>query len=199
MTQQDRYKFVILPPFSATAGGDLEIMMKKVEEIEMPNNTKVKNLPKYAPGNVVDLTYKSEDSLPNRIKINAVYMREQDKCWMYNVTLENTGSDTSMSEPFISERKAKQTAPVYQSQEIMERYARGWRFCGNYPMPKATAMGEKMAANINIANIVLYPALNPMGVLISGSYGVWIRYAHIIDNEGFLQETLNIGGCITIK
>lgn len=172
--------------------------LKLMEEQKMNVNTKLLK-PKYQPGEVIDLTYKTEGSLPNRIFVKTVYCREQDCQWLYEVILENTGCKTTMTEAFINERKANRTASVYKTQEIMERYTKGYRFCGNEAQVHAIVLAEKLKSNSSIAAIMLYPALDPTGRLIKDSYGIWIKYNHIIDDNGELHEYLDNGMGIRVK
>ena len=51
---------------------------------------KIKTMPRYSPGEVVDLTYKN-GGLPNRIIVTCSFWRQGDKQWMYKVFMESTG------------------------------------------------------------------------------------------------------------
>lgn len=154
--------------------------------------------PKFAPGEVIDITYTRGASLPNRIKVNTVYIREQDNQWQYHAMLESTGEVTDMTESFICERKSKKTANVYNNSDVIKRYAQGWRFCGNrVRKSKAIADAEEMRKYAGISEIMIWPALDPIGNLRCGEYGVWIKYYHTIDDGGACYD--NNDGGIKIK
>lgn len=146
-------------------------------------NMKIKTVPKYSPGEVVDLTYKN-GGLPNRIIITCSFWRQGDKRWMYKVFMESTGEYSVLDETFISARASKKTAPVYKNPDIMRRISEGWRFCGNFEAETALANGKLIAENEMIKNVRLYPALDRNNQFLKGQNGIWIIYKHTISNDG---------------
>ena len=151
------------------------------------------SLPKFYPGEVVDLSYKN-GGLPNRIQIERVILGRELN-WNYEVILENLGEVTNMEEPFILDRMVNTNAEVYKVDEIVNRYAQGWRFCGNYTYTNAHETGRKLANNNNIDGVRIYDARNPSGTLVVGSNpknkGLWIRYKHPL--YGNIQQASNLG------
>lgn len=144
---------------------------------------KIKTMPRYSPGEVVDLTYKN-GGLPNRIIVTCSFWRQGDKQWMYKVFMESTGEYSVLDETFISARASKKTAPVYKNPDIMRRISEGWRFCGNFEAETALANGKLIAENEMIKNVRLYPALDRNNQFLKGKNGIWIIYKHTISNDG---------------
>lgn len=144
---------------------------------------KITALPKFMPGQVIDLSYKSK-GLPNRLLIKSVFIREQDEWWMYECIIESTGEVTILSQNFIMENMSNKDFPVYKCAEIIKLYNDGWRFCGNKSRSTAHSIASKHATNRYIRGIILRPALAPNGCLMQDHYGMWIRYNNIINNDG---------------
>lgn len=144
---------------------------------------KITILPKFMPGQVIDLSYKSK-GLPNRILIQSVFVREHDDQWMYNCILESTGESTTLCQSVISDNMANKNMPVYQCAEIIRLYNDGWRFCGNHKRSHAHSIAGKNATNGYIRNIILRPALDSKGCLQNDYYGMWIRYNNTINADG---------------
>lgn len=155
----------------------------KAFEYWRKESMKIKSIPKYNPGDVVDLSYKN-GGLPNRILVTCVFWRPGDKQWMYRVLMENTGKDSILDETFITARASKKTSPVYGNPDIVNRIASGWRFCGNYDTDTAIANGKLIAENTAIKNVKLWPALNYNNQLIKGQKGIWIVWNSTINNDG---------------
>lgn len=148
-------------------------------EEDMNNITK---LPRFMPGQVIDLSYKK--GLPNRILIKTVFIKEQSDEWLYEVYLENTGEITTLKQSIIVSSMTKKESPVYKCGEIINLYNSGWRFCGNFDVNEAHNIAAKIATSKYIKNVVLRHALNYHGCLVNDKYGIWIRYNNIINNDG---------------
>ena len=158
---------------------------------------KITTTPKFQLGQIIDLSYK-HGGMPNRIYIMAVFWREQDNQWQYQVMMESTGETAQMSEQFINDRKSKQNSAVYKNPDIMTRIEEGWRFCGNYDTETAKANAKLIAENEGIANVRLYPALSYNNTFMNGQMGIWIKYNHIIHNDGRMGQ-LGIDEFVDIK
>lgn len=146
----------------------------------MKNITK---LPKFMPGQVIDLTYKHK-GLPNRLVIKTVFIHEQSDQWMYEVFLENIGEFTTLNENFITINMTCKSARVYKCAEIINLYNNGWRFCGNFTKKTAHSTASKYATNKYINSIILRHALDNSGCLLNDMYGMWIKYNTIINDDG---------------
>lgn len=149
---------------------------------------RINNLPKYQLGQIIDLSYKN-GGMPNRIFIMAIFWREQDAQWQYQVLMESTGETTQMSEQFITERKSKKTSSVYRNPEVVKRIEEGWRFCGNYDTDTAHANAKLIAENDGIVSVRLYPALSYNNTFLNGQMGIWIKYAHTIYDDGRMSAS----------
>lgn len=145
-------------------------------ETNVANNTVV-TIPKFMPGEVLDLSYK-HGGLPNRIWVESVMRGVGDSEWNYSVKLENTLDVVKMTEGFISQRLINSKLSVYHCSDIIDRYNQGWRWCGNYEKSVAISNSNMLRSNLNIQHIRLFPALNPNGMPIKGYYGIWIKYEH---------------------
>lgn len=143
----------------------------------------INRLPKYMPGQVIDLSYKHK-GLPNRLLIKTAFIREHDDQWMYEVFLENIGEVTTLNEEFISANMTNKATQVYKCAEIINLYNGGWRFCGNHKRSLAHSVASKSAVNRYIKNIILRPALDSKGCLQNDYYGMWIKYNTIINDDG---------------
>lgn len=163
----------------------------------MKRMRKITTTPKFQLGQIIDLSYK-HGGMPNRIYIMAVFWREQDNQWQYQVMMESTGETAQMSEQFINDRKSKQNSAVYKNPDIMARIEEGWRFCGNYDTETAKANAKLIAENEGIANVRLYPALSYNNTFMNGQMGIWIKYNHIIHNDGRMGQ-LGIDEFVDIK
>lgn len=144
---------------------------------------KIKSVPKYSPGDVIDLSYKN-GGLPNRILVTCTFWRREDKQWMYKVFMENTGEYSVLDETFIASRASKQSTPVYKNPTVLSRIAEGWRFCGNFDTDTANANGKLIAENDLVKHVRLWPAINYNNQYIQGQMGIWIIYKNTIDNNG---------------
>lgn len=160
-------------------------MKKKGAKREMKAIT---TTPAFAIGEVIDLSYKN-GGLPNRIIIDSVFMREGDTEWMYGVTMECTGGNTTMKQSFIKERKSKCTSAVYKNPDIIKRYREGWRYCGNFDIDAANANGKMIAQRDDVEGVRLYPALDSSNRLMRGKMGVWIKYKYTIYDDGSTSST----------
>jgi len=145
----------------------------------MDNITK-HNAPKYSIGQVIDLSYKY-GGLPNRILINAIFIRKQDKQWMYKILLENIDKETIMSESFIKYREINKSANIYHNNIIKQRYINGWRWCGNYEESIALNNSKIISTRNNVEGVRLYPAINYKGDFIENQYGLWVKYFNSIN------------------
>lgn len=152
----------------------------------------VTKLPKFMPGQVIDLSYKNK-GLPNRLLIQSVFTREQDNQWMYQCIIESTGESTILNEDFITSNMTRKESEVYKCKEIINLYNTGWRFCGNKSRSCAHSIASKHATNRYIRSIILRPALAPNGCLMQDHYGMWIRYNNTINDDG----TVTMDGTVT--
>ena len=147
---------------------------------------KINNAPVFGIGEVIDLSYR-HGGIPNRIRIEGVFYRDQDTIWMYDVLMENTGDRSFMNEKFISERKSSKviaSSGVYSNPEIQRRFKEGWRWCGNFAVDTARANAKLIADNSNIKNVRLWPAIDSRNRYVSGSLGIWIKYVNVIYDDG---------------
>lgn len=147
----------------------------------------ITKLPRFMPGQIIDLSYKNK-GLPNRILIKAVFVREQDIEWMYEVYHENTGDVTTLDQSFIVSNMTERKCTVYKCIEVINLYNNGWRFCGNFNINEAHNLGAKYATNRYIKEIILRHALDSRGCLIPDKYGMWIRYNNIINDNGTITK-----------
>lgn len=159
----------------------------------------ITNLPRFMPGQVIDLSYKSK-GLPNRILIKTVFIREQNDSWLYEVVLENTGELTTLDQNFIVANMTEKRTQVYKCRDIINLYNDGWRFCGNFNKADASKVGAQYATNKHIKDIILKPALNSRGCLVHDQYGMWIRYYWTINSDGtVIDNTATDTDTIVIK
>lgn len=175
----------ITSEYSKQINATFEYWARKKKEESM----KIKSVPKYSPGEVIDLSYKN-GGLPNRIIITCAFWRCGDTQWVYKVFMESTGDYSVLDETFITTRITKHRASVYNDVKIQKRISDGWRFCGNFEEEVAIANGKLIAENERVANVRLWPALDPQSKYIKGWKGVWIKWSSIISNDG----TFNDGG-----
>lgn len=150
----------------------------------------IKELPKFMPGEVIDLSYRT-NILPNRILIKQAKITEFSEGWLYDIVLENSGDTTTMEESFIEERMTHKSRKVYSVKYVQDLYESGFRFCGNFIRQDATRFAKNIKDNKTILNIQIHPGFYPGGDLIMGQNGVWIRYHKIITNDGRLCEVIN--------
>lgn len=160
---------------------------------------KIKSVPKYSPGDVIDLSYKN-GGLPNRILVTCTFWRREDKQWMYKVFMESTGEYSVLDETFIASRESKKSSPVYKNPTVLSRIAEGWRFCGNFDTDTATANGKLIAENDLVNHVRLWPAINYKNQYIQGQMGIWIIYKNTIDNSGNnIIDAGQFGNVVDIK
>lgn len=150
----------------------------------------INKLPKFTPGQVIDLSYKL-NGLPNRLLIKSVFMRREDNCWMYEVCLESIGECTIINESFIVSSMTKKSLPVYKCAEIIRLYNDGWRYCGNFSSKEAHAVACKLATNEYIKNVITRHGLNYNGTIEKGTRGVWIKYYNTINNDGTIINAMD--------
>lgn len=143
----------------------------------------IKILPKFMPGQVIDISYKG-DGLPDRLVIVSVFTRRQDTQWMYSCIRERTGETITAEQSVIIEKMTDKSAKVYQTRDVIGMYNDGWRFCGNFKQSCAHAIASKHTDNPTISRIILKPALNANGDPIPNYYGMWIKHYNLIDNDG---------------
>lgn len=151
----------------------------------MKNITK---LPKFMPGQVIDMSYKYK-GLPNRLLIKSVFVREQDSSWMYEAYLENIDAHTVLDENFIVNNMVNKSLPVYKCAEVIRLYADGWRYCGNFNSTDAHNTACKLAVNPHIKNVIIRHGLNGRGCLEQNVQGVWVRYYNIVNDDGTINNT----------
>lgn len=165
----------------------------------MEDNMKknIDKLPKFMPGQVVDLSYK-KGGLPNRLLIKMAFIREQDNDWMYKCIIESTGEDTILKQSFIINNMTNKEFDVYKCKEVINLYNTGWRFCGNFNISIAHTIAGKYATNRYIRSIILKPALSSKGCLIQNQYGMWIRYNNTINNDGTIVMDGEIEGDVIV-
>lgn len=160
----------------------------------MKNITK---LPKYMPGQVIDLSYKHK-GLPNRLLIKAVFIREHDNQWQYECIIESLGEDTVLNEDFITSNMTRKGSEVYKHKEVINLYNNGWRFCGNLSRSTAHSIASKNATNRYIRDIILRPALDSRGCLMNDHYGMWIRYYNVINDDGTVINSGNVSDDVIV-
>jgi hypothetical protein len=165
-----------------------------MEETGMKNITM---LPKFMPGQVIDLSYKHK-GLPNRLLIQSVFIREQDNQWMYQCIIEGTGESTILNESFIVNNMTRKGSEVYKCKEVIALYNAGWRFCGNFKSSCAHSIAGKHATNRYIRSIILRPALDSRGCLLQNNYGMWIRYNNIINNNSTIVMDSELAGDVIV-
>lgn len=147
----------------------------------------VDKLPRFMPGQVIDLSYKNK-GLPNRIIIRIVFINEQSKGWLYEVQHENTGEISVLSQDFIAINMTKRELPVYKCTEIINLYNSGWRFCGNYSVEEAHKVSAKIATSKHIKNVIIRHALNHLGCLVNDKRSIWIKYCTTIRDDGTIVD-----------
>lgn len=147
----------------------------------------ITKLPKFMPGQVIDLSYKHK-GLPNRILIKCAFVREQDDQWMYECFIENIGEISILNENFIVGNATNRGLPVYKCADVIKLYNDGWRYCGNIAKDKAVEHASKCATNGYIKDIILRPAIDGRGCLVNDAYGMWIRYNNIINDDGTIVK-----------
>lgn len=160
-----------------------------IMEDNMKNITK---LPRFMPGQVIDISYKNS-GLPNRLLIKSVSVKEQDSEWMYECFIESIGTVASINESFIVSNATNKNLQVYKCAEVIKLYNDGWRFCGNFNEADAHKIASKNAINRYIKHIILRPALNTDGCLKNGYYGIWVKYNNTINCDGTIVDN-NSGG-----
>lgn len=145
--------------------------------------------PKFMPGEVIDLSYKS-NNLPNRIFIKRVRMDVSDKGWMYDILLENSGDTTAVEESFIEERMTHKLAKVYSEPYVLDLYSQGFRFAGNYDESEALKIAKSLKGNSSLLNIQIHPAFYPSGLEWKSKRAIWIRYHQIILDDGMMCKVI---------
>lgn len=159
----------------------------------------INRLPQFMPGQVIDISFKCTNGVPDRLLVTMVAIREQDKNWIYRVLMESTGEQIYLTEKDISNNMVNKYAQVYNCKEVLGLYSEGWRFCGNYTKQVAEETGAKLATIRNIKNIILRPALDASGNPLPNHYGVWIRYNMTINNDGTVATIVADDSVIVIK
>jgi hypothetical protein len=148
------------------------------------NTSNTITAPKYCPGSVVDLGHKYGEQMPNRIKIDAVYRKENSNSWMYWVFSEMHNNYTYMSEGMINHRLVDGAIIDDMPAEYKKRYSKGYRFCGHYPNFIAQDKAIKMRDEKEIASVILHPAIDDNGNEIYDYYGLWIKYGVVVYDNG---------------
>lgn len=156
-------------------------------------------LPKFMPGQVIDLSYKT-NTLPERVLIVSVFTRRQDTQWMYSCLTESTGETVTIDQSTMIQKMTDKSAKVYQCGEIINMYNAGWRFCGNYKSDFAHGIATNTAKDACIKSLILKPALNGAGNTLPGHYGMWVKFHNMINNDGeFIRDTADTADVIVIK
>ena len=142
----------------------------------------INKLPKFMPGQIVDLSYRHGNGLPNRILIHTVFASRQHTGWMYRALSEITNETLILAEDAILCCMINKNAQVYKNISVIKLYNDGWRFAGNYDRDRAHDNASKLAVNDRIKNVAMKPALDANGAPIENKLGVWIRYYNQIDD-----------------
>lgn len=133
------------------------------------------NTPKYDLSNVIDLRF-SRDTMPDRIYIHAVFMKESDVEWMYKVYSEKSNGYITLPESHINKFISKKDKPCYNNEVIKELYENGFRFCGNYKKDTAVNKANSMVSANYIKHIMLVEAFDKNGSIMPDNYGIWVQY-----------------------
>lgn len=142
----------------------------------------INKLPKFMPGQIVDLSYRSNNGLPNRILIHTVFTSRQHTGWMYRALSEITNETLILTEDAILQCMIHKDAQVYKNICIIKLYNDGWRFAGNYEKIRAQDNASRLALNDRIKNVAIRPALDVNGFPMDNKFGVWVRYYNQIDD-----------------
>lgn len=140
------------------------------------------NAPKYNISDVIDLRF-SNITMPDRIYIQMVYMKDASTEWMYQVFSEKKNGIIFMSESQISKLESKKNSECYNNQLIMEMYKNGFRFCGNNKRNTAFNRARGMVDAKYIKHIILAEALDKDGNVIPDYLGLWVQYNATIDGD----------------
>lgn len=163
--------------------------------------TTINKLPKFSPGQVIDISYRY-NGLPLRLLIKSVYMSIGNNEWKYNCCKEDDLRNVALFESFIINNKINDSKAVYKHNDVVGLYRDGFRFCGNHKDKHiAYNNGARYATNNNIRNVILKPALDANGEPIDDGYGIWIKYNNHIDNDGtiFSESNSHNNDIIVIK
>lgn len=165
-------------------------MTKKAKE------SGVLNKPRFAPADVIDLSYRHLEALPNRLIIRMVYMKVDSCEWMYDTITETSGDCKSvqMKESFIVDRMCNKFATAYKDPFVIKMYEEGYRWAGNFPTFIATDKAKKLIPLDNISSIMLYDAVRSTGGKMNDYLGIWVKYNTTIGNNGTITtRNINVG------
>lgn len=140
------------------------------------------NAPKYNVKDIIDLRF-SRDTMPDRIYVRAVYMRDKDTEWMYQVFSEKKNGVINVSESQINALISKKEGKCYDNEVIKELYNNGFRFCGNNKRDYAFNRANNMVNANYIKHIILAEAIDKDGNVIPGQLGLWVQYNASIDDN----------------
>ena len=138
--------------------------------------------PKYNIRDVIDLRF-NHNSMPDRIYIRMVYMKDKSTEWMYEVFSEKSDCIIYMSESQINMRISKKDGKCYENDMIKGLYRDGFRFCGNNKRDTAISRANNMVNANYIKHIILADALDKDGNEIDGYLGLWVQYNTVIDED----------------
>ena len=140
------------------------------------------NAPKYEVKSIIDLRF-SRDTMPDRIYIQMVYMKDMSREWMYQVFSEKKNGVIYMPESQIDALISKKEGKCYENEVIKDLYDNGFRFCGNNKKDYAFNRANSMVNANYIKHIILAEAIDKDGNPIPGQLGLWVQYNASIDNN----------------
>jgi hypothetical protein len=152
--------------------------------------------PKYDIDSVIDLRF-SNNTMPDRIYINMIYMKVGSSEWMYKVLSEKSSNEVYMSESEITKFISKKDSECYKNPVIQDMYKNGFRFCGNNKKDTAFSRANSMVNAKYIKHIILADAFDKDNNPMPGYLGLWVQYNTVIDTDG--NYTKNESGHYIIK
>ena len=143
--------------------------------------------PKYDVGSIIDLRF-THESMPDRIYINMVYMKDKSTQWMYSAFSERKNDIIYVGESQIDALISKKNAKCYENPMIQELYDNGFRFCGNNKEETAFNRANSMVNAKYIKHIILAEAIDTNGEKMPGYLGLWVQYNATISDKAEKSE-----------
>lgn len=138
----------------------------------------------YNKGDIIDIR-PSANGLPNRICIQSVLLdvSSNGAGWVYECEFESDHSVLAINEAFITEKMINTSFPVYKLDIIKERYSKGWRYYGKYPINHAKELGQNIAQSPLVKHVRICEAYDPQGKMVSDKVSLWIMYQTPINGD----------------
>ena len=138
--------------------------------------------PRYSVKEVIDLRF-SNTTMPDRIYVQMVYMKDNSTEWMYQVFSEKSNGIVYMSESQIGKLESKRDSGCYNNAVVSELYKNGFRFCGNNKRDTAFNRANGMVSAKYIKHIILADAVNKDGQPMPDHLGLWVQYNATIERD----------------